>query len=68
MVPRFMMPPWLQDIGWFTPNAWAIEAYDGVLWRGESLADVLPGLGALAATAIGGTVLALVVSRLRLRL
>ncbi|UJW84628.1 ABC transporter permease [Devosia sp. SL43] len=68
MVPRFMMPPWLQDIGWYTPNAWTIEAYHGVLWRGEDLMDLLPELGWLLAMAVVGTTLALLVSRLRLRL
>ena len=67
MVPRYMMPPWLQDIGWYTPNAWTIEAYHGVLWRGEGLMDLLPELGWLLAVAIVGTTLALLVSRLRLR-
>ncbi len=37
MVPRFFMPELLQDIGWLTPNAWALEVYTGLLWRGESL-------------------------------
>jgi ABC-2 type transport system permease protein len=62
-----MMPPWLQDIGWYTPNAWTVEAYHGVLWRGEDLMDLLPELGSLLAVAIVGTTLALVVSRFRLR-
>ena len=67
MVPRYMMPPWLQDLGWYTPNAWAIEAYHGVLWRGEDLMDLLPELGWLLAVAVVCTTLALLVSRLRLR-
>ena len=67
MVPRYMMPPWLQEIGWYTPNAWAIEAYHGVLWRREGLMDLLPELGSLVAVAIAGTALALLVSRVRLR-
>ncbi|WP_108396200.1 ABC transporter permease [Devosia submarina] len=68
MVPRFMMPPWLQDAGWYTPNAWAIEAYHGVLWRGEGLLDLLPELGWLWACALAATALALIVSRKRLRM
>lgn len=33
MIPRFLMPDWLQSIGWATPNAWALDAYTGVFWR-----------------------------------
>lgn len=68
MVPRFMMPPWLQDIGWYTPNAWAIEAYHGILWRGEPLRTVAPELAWLICVAMAGVILSLVISRLRLRL
>lgn len=68
MVPRFLMPPWLQEVGWFTPNAWAIEAYQGVLWRGDDVSDLLPSISPLAATALTGLIGALVLSRYRLRL
>lgn len=68
MVPRFMMPPWLQEIGWFTPNAWAIEAYHGALWRGETIGQLLPSFWPLALAAIIGLLAALILSRYRLRL
>ncbi|HZZ37424.1 MAG TPA: ABC transporter permease [Caulobacteraceae bacterium] len=35
MIPRFLMPPWLQQLGWATPHAWVIDAYQGALWRDE---------------------------------
>ena len=57
MVPRFLMPPWLQQAGWLTPNAWAIEAYQSAL--GEGLAAALPSLGVLAALALAGIGVAL---------
>ncbi|WP_232631353.1 ABC transporter permease [Methylobacterium sp. Leaf118] len=52
MVPRFLMPPWLQQAGWFTPNAWAIEAYQNAL--GEGALSALPAWGVLAALALAG--------------
>lgn len=42
MVPRFMMPEWLQQIGILTPNFWSIEAFYGILARGQTMLDLLP--------------------------
>jgi len=42
MVPRFFMPQWLQQLGWITPNTWALEAYSGVFWRSEPALQLLP--------------------------
>ncbi|MHA1179439.1 MAG: ABC transporter permease [Alphaproteobacteria bacterium] len=68
MVPRFMMPPWLQDIGWYTPNAWAIEAYQGLLWRDADFQALLPSLWPLLLVGIISLAAALLLSRYRLKL
>jgi len=52
MVPRIFMPEALKQIGWLTPNTWALEAYSGIFWRQDSLLDIWAPLGALLGTAV----------------
>ena len=54
MVPRFFMPPWLRDLGWFTPNTWVLEAYSGLFWRDAPVEEVLLPCSLLAALGIVG--------------
>ena len=58
MVPRFFMPELLQDIGWLTPNTWALEAYTAIFWRDETATALLVPWAMLAATAAVGLLLA----------
>ncbi len=68
MVPRFLMPGWLRDLGSVTPNAWAIDLYHGLLTHDEPIWSQPVPLAALAALALGGTMTALVLSRRRMLL
>jgi ABC-2 type transport system permease protein len=66
MVPRFLMPPWLQTIGWFTPHAWTIEAYQAILWRDAGIGAVYKAWCVLTAAGLLGLAVAHVLAR-RLR-
>ncbi|MDQ0463741.1 ABC-2 type transport system permease protein [Caulobacter ginsengisoli] len=63
MVPRFLMPPWLQTVGWFTPHAWAIEAYQGILWRDAGIGLLYRPWIVLTAIGLAGLGAALFVAR-----
>jgi ABC-2 type transport system permease protein len=47
MVPRFVMPAFMQHIGWLSPHAWGLEAYQDVLMRDAGLTAILPDIGIL---------------------
>ena len=40
--PMFLMPQWIQTATLAIPTRWAIDGFDGVLWRGFSLTQSLP--------------------------
>jgi len=42
MVPRFIMPAFLQKVGFLTFNAWAIDGFTKVFWREEPLSHLWP--------------------------
>lgn len=67
MVPRFLMPDWLQEASWLFPTAWAVEAYNGLLWRNESLEDLALPVGALLGVSVVGFALAVVAFRRAVR-
>ncbi|MEL7472123.1 MAG: ABC transporter permease [Planctomycetota bacterium] len=41
MAPRFLMPAWLDVVGGLSPVRWAIEAYEGAIWRGWTLSQMV---------------------------
>lgn len=47
MVPKFVMPAFMQRLSLFVPHGWALDGYLDVLMRGASVRDVLPNVGAL---------------------
>ena len=65
MVPRFLMPEALKNLGWLTPNTWALEAYSGVFWRGEGLQGAMLPVALLTATGLLGWMAARFLARRR---
>jgi ABC-2 type transport system permease protein len=63
MVPRFLMPPWLQELGWWTPHAWVIDAYQGLLWRDAGVADLYKAWIVLTLIGVAGFAIAQAASR-----
>lgn len=65
MAPRFLMPEAFRALGWVTPHAWAIEAYQALVWRAEFTPVVVGAWAVLAGVGAGGLALAVMVERRR---
>jgi len=49
MIPKFIMPNFMQKIGLITPHAWALDAYQKILVKNYSLVNILPDFFVLMA-------------------
>ncbi|MBU6298811.1 MAG: ABC transporter permease [Alphaproteobacteria bacterium] len=63
MFPRFLMPDFMQKLGLFTFNAWAIDGYTKVFWRDEPVWHLLPQVEVLIGSGIALFLLARVFAR-----
>lgn len=52
MVPAEVFPEAMRTASHLTPHAWAMDAFRGLLLRGETLVDILPQLAVLAGFAV----------------
>lgn len=54
MVPLFMMPTWMYNLGSISAVKWSVLAMEGAIWRGFTPADMLLPLGVLAGMGTAG--------------
>ncbi len=47
MVPRFLMPEAMREIGNYSPMSWGLDGFFDILLRNGTIVDVLPEVGAL---------------------
>ena len=66
MVPTFLMPTYIQFIGKFTFNYWAMKGFTDIFWRDFGLGEILPSIIILAAVAIVFSSVAIKLFRKRL--
>ena len=52
MVPRYLMPPWLQAASWWTPNAWIMQALQQATLPGRDPTGFALDLAVLGAIAL----------------
>jgi ABC-2 type transport system permease protein len=63
MVPRYVMSGTMQELGRLTFNAWALDGYTKVFWRGLPLRALVPEMAVLVAAAVALFVLARLLAR-----
>jgi ABC-2 type transport system permease protein len=63
MVPRYLMPGYVQALGWATPNTWALDAYGAIFARADGAMAILLPCGVLIATGLTGLLAAHLLAR-----
>jgi ABC-2 type transport system permease protein len=63
MVPRYLMPGYVQSMGWATPNTWALDAYSSIFARADGFTALLLPLTVLAATGLVGLLFSHIMAR-----
>jgi ABC-2 type transport system permease protein len=52
MIPLFIMPGWMVTASYVSPIRWSIVAFEGAIWRGFSLSEMLLPCGILTLTGL----------------
>jgi len=67
MVPRFIMPKILLQIGLISPVTWAVDGFHNVFWQHQGLMGMLPQFGMLIAFALVFLAIGVVLVRAQIR-
>lgn len=67
MVPKLVMPPFMQQLAGFSPFSWGLEGFLDLFIRGGGVRDILPEAAQLLAFAVACFAIALVRFHYRLR-
>ena len=65
MVPKFVMPEFMQELTAFSPMAWGLDGYLKVFLRGGDAFSVLPQAGALLGFGLAAGLAAVAVYRFK---
>jgi ABC-2 type transport system permease protein len=63
MVPRYLMPGYIQTLGWATPNTWALDAYSSIFARADAVTALLVPWTVLVSVGLIGLIAAHLLAR-----
>ncbi|OGB27501.1 MAG: ABC transporter permease [Burkholderiales bacterium RIFCSPLOWO2_02_FULL_57_36] len=67
MVPKFIMPAFMQTLAAVSPMAWALDGFHMIMLRGGGIADIWPYAGALLSLAVACLTIAIWINRRSVR-
>ncbi|MCP4680689.1 MAG: ABC transporter permease [Deltaproteobacteria bacterium] len=63
MVPKFIMPEFMQKMSLYVPQGWAMDGYQNIIVKGHGVVDVLPCVGVLVLFGLGFFAVGLVIMK-----